>query len=963
VRRLVALGVAASFCFWCAGWSAEPTPESIALSRILSATATSSLATFHVKPGFRLELVTAEPLISSPVAIAFDENNRLFVVERRDETGPAGAGTHSGRVRVLEDTEGKGQFHASTVYADNLPWASAVACWSGGVFVAASPDILFLKDSRTNGVADVRRVVFTGFKSTNAPNAQTLPNNFNWGLDNRIHAATAGLAGFASGSPMPSAVSASLADTEFAFDPRSFAVIPEAGPAQSGLTFDDRGRKFVCDFMRPLRTPMYEPRYLDRNPFFPAPPEMVDVASPATAVFRFAAVEPPQLAGERPRINNVPAPIWLTNAQGCVVYRGNAFPSTCLGNVFIADPSAHVIHHVIVGEAGLGLTATRAPDEANTEFVSSSDPGFCPVQVVNGPDGALYVVDRRDGGGRGRIYRIVPTGFERPTPPRLGKGTPGGLVSMLSHPNGWQRDTVARLLYERQDPNSVLPLAKVLATSRAPLGRLHALHALDGLGALNSLHVLTALRDQDERVREHAVLLSEKLVKDGVLPDTVWNQLRLMTADASIRVRYQLALTAGELRRPARVQLLAGIPWRDPGNPWMQAAVLSSLADGARDIFVAVANDQRFRRSAAGQEWLDRLATMIGITGRTQEAAQVCEFVNQLQNEPQAAFGVLRALGDGLHCAHSSLDQVDPQNQMQPFYGQALNTVLGSFVPEPLEIAGIQLLGVTPYTFANTGDTLLLQLGSGYSEAIQAAAITTLGRYDDPRIGPGLIQRWSVLTPRLRYEACTALLARTGGVGAVLTALENGSIRRADLSSAQVNFLRTQHDPALSQRALRIFGLVPQRRPEAVQRFKPALGLKGASSRGRDTYLARCADCHTPGRAAQAIGPDLATAKIYGKEKLLTAILEPNASVRPDYPTYVVQTASGEALLGVLRNENAKAITLQQLNGVPVVLPSTGILYAQAQPWSLMPEGLEAGLTPQDMADLLEYVLWPTATP
>jgi putative heme-binding domain-containing protein len=238
-----------------------------------------------------------------------------------------------------------------------------------------------------------------------------------------------------------------------------------------------------------------------------------------------------------------------------------------------------------------------------------------------------------------------------------------------------------------------------------------------------------------------------------------------------------------------------------------------------------------------------------------------------------------------------------------------------------------------------------------------------LGRYNDPRIAPALIQRWGVLTPRLRCEAVTALLAQNDRSGAVLTALESGRIAGTDLSSAQVDFLRTHRDPAISRRALQLFGPVPWQRPEAVQRFKPALGLQGAADRGRGIFLARCAACHPPDHEVQALGPELVSAKIYGKERTLRAILEPNADVRRDYPTCVVETPEGEALIGLLRNENAATITVQQLNGVAVVLPRANIQYLQAQPWSLMPEGLEEGFAPQDMADLLSYILRPTTTP
>jgi putative membrane-bound dehydrogenase-like protein len=904
--------------------------------------------------------------------MAFDENGRLFVLERPDDPEANGTNAPLGRIRLLDHAEGDGEFHASTVYADKLPMASALACYGGGLFVAAGSDLLYLKDTKTNGIADVRKVVFSGFGSTKTANALALPNNFNWGLDNRIHAASGGVAALVPESSAPGAGLVSLVRADFSFDPRALTLHAEAGPAQSGLSFDNWGRMFTCDFLRPLRSPWYEPRYFARNPFLPPPPLMLEVASPATVIFQVASTNLLPVVTAGPRSTNQPAPSvvqgtnalvasWLTNAQGCVVYRGSAFPSNYLGNVFVADPAAHIIHRFVVREGGLGLTAVRPMEETNTEFVVSTDPSFRPVQIVNAPDGALYVADRQDAQDRGRIYRILPPDFKPPKPPRLGKATTYGLVATLSHPNGWQRDTAARLLYERRDPKAVPFLASLLEASRDPLARLHALHALDGLGALNPICVLNGLHDTEEHVREHAVLLSERLVRGGILPDAVWAQLRLMAADPSVRVRYQLAFTVGELRQPDNARVLAAILFRDGANPWMQAAVFSSLATGAGDLCVTLARDARVRRDPVGQQCLRRLAAMIGVTDRPAEVAKVIGFVDALQTEPQSAFALLYALGDGLHRARASLALADPGGRLQPFYDLALNGVMNYSVPEPLRVEGIRLLGVGPFTFANAGDLLLLQLGSGQSEAIQAAALATLGRFDDRRIAPAVMQRWRVLTPRLRNAAFTALLARTDRVAAVLAALESGLVSSADLSYAQVNFLRTCRDPALSERALRLLGPVPRQRPEAVRRFKPALGLKGDPARGRAIFFARCAACHLRGAALQAIGPDLADARIYGKERLLSAILQPSPGVRSDYLTYAVETMEGESFIGLLRDENRTAITLETSNGGAVVLPRTNVAFLRAQPWSLMPDGLEVGLAPQNMADLLEYVL--TAAP
>ena len=460
-------------------------------------------------------------------------------------------------------------------------------------------------------------------------------------------------------------------------------------------------------------------------------------------------------------------------------------------------------------------------------------------------------------------------------------------------------------------------------------------------------------------MRKHAVLLAEKLAQGSALPDAVWDQLFLMSADASVRVRYQLAFTVGELHRPDSAQVLGAILLRDPTNPWMQAAVFSSLAEGAGNLFVALGSNARVRNDPVGQEWLRRLAAMIGVKGLAAEVAQVFGFVDLLQSEPQQGFTLLYVLGDGLHRTRSSLALADPGERMQAFYTAAVTAVQNYSLLEPWRIGALQVLGVGPYTFANISDLLLLQVGSGQSEAIQSAALGALGRFDDPRIAPAVAQRCRALTPRLRSDALTALLARSDRVAAVMAGLESGLLRRADLTFAQVNYLRTQRDPAISERARRLFGLVPVQRPEAVKLFRPALSLRGTAARGREIFAARCSACHQWGGATPAIGPDLTTARIYGRQQVLTAILEPNAGARLDYLTYVAETADGESLVGLLRDQNPATITLQLLkNGAQIVLPRANLSYLQPQPWSLMPDGLEAGLTQQNMADLLDYLLY-----
>src|SRR5262249_42715434 len=158
----------------------------------------------------------------------------------------------------------------------------------------------------------------------------------------------------------------------------------------------------------------------------------------------------------------------------------------------------------------------------------------------------------------------VPEGFRRPKPPRLGEASTADLVALLEHPNGWHRDTASRLLYQRQDRSAVAPLGTLAHDGRTPLGRLHALYALDGLKALDVAAVLRALHDPDSRVREHALRLAERF---GSAPG-IRDQFAGMTDDPDLRVRYQLAFSLGAVPGEASSRALSRLARRDGNDPW-----------------------------------------------------------------------------------------------------------------------------------------------------------------------------------------------------------------------------------------------------------------------------------------------------------------------------------------------------------------------------------------------------------
>jgi putative membrane-bound dehydrogenase-like protein len=971
----------ALFAFAAQAAPPELKPED--LPRVPPTEKTNALKTFELKKGFQLQLAAAEPIVIDPIEISFDENGRMFVVEMRDYSEMREVHPHLGRIRMLMDTDGDGAFDAATVYADDLPWPTGVLCYDGGIFVVATPDILYLKDTDGDGKADIRQVVFTGYGAGKEKlNVQALVNCLRWGLDNRIHGQTAGNGGVVKRSGAADQAALQLQGRDFNFDPRAFDLRPENGGGQYGMCFDDHGRKFACSNSRHIMTFMYDAKYADRNPLYTLPPALVDIPvdGPAAEVFRRSPEEKWRIIRTQWRVTGVSPGIiegggrasgYFTGATGLTIYRGDAWPADYVGDAFTADIGSNLIHHKKVRRNGVGLLAERAPDEQKVEFLSSTDIWFRPAQMANAPDGCLYVcdmyreviehpwslpenikkyLDLNAGNDRGRIYRIAPEGFKPRPMPQLGKATTAQLVAFLEHRNAWHRETAARLLFQRQDTTAV-PLLVKLQRSSQSLARLHALYALDGLGALKEQQILTALSDADSYVREHGIKLGEKFFAEGVPSVGLWGRLRQMANDPDINVRYQLAFTLGEVNGNQKIAPLAEIARRDINSTWTRSAILSSLARGAGQMFTTLSADQSFRNAPAGQDFLKQLAVLVGARNQQDEINEVLGFLNQIRDS-SLLFSMAQSLAEGLHRIDRPFATAGGlvTNVLALAYAAADNNTM----PDATRIPAIHLL--SSLTYDESRDLLLGMLNLKQPQTVQLAAVSALSRFTDPRIGPDLIQHVPSLSPRVRAEAITALLARPDRANALLLAIGAGTIRASVLDTAQTRLLRNHRDPGIKALAQKVLAAPASNRQAVIDSLSAAITLKGDAVHGRKIYEERCISCHRAIGEGFSLGPDFVTVKTTGKEKLLTNIVDPNREVRPEFVSYVVDTKDDESLIGLVINETANSVTLRQAYGKETVVSRGKIEKMQSQGQSVMPEGLEAGLSAQDMADLLEFV-------
>jgi putative heme-binding domain-containing protein len=651
-----------------------------------------------------------------------------------------------------------------------------------------------------------------------------------------------------------------------------------------------------------------------------------------------------------------------------------------VGDAFIADCGSNLIHHKKVRADGITLRAERPADEQRTEFLTSNDTWFRPVQMANAPDGALYIIDMyreiiehpwslppslkkhldlNSGNNRGRIYRVVPEGFKQPSRPRLGSASSAELVQTLGHRNGGHRDTAARLLYERQDKTAVPLLERFVRESKSPLGRMHALWALDGHGALQAEQVTRAFDDPDERVREHAVRLAERFLPDKSAAPKLTERLLALAGDPAIHVRYQLAFTLGEMHSPQALNALATIVRRDASDLWVRAAVLSSLAEGAGEMFQRLvgglgdggrtSGEAAEKAQLALQTFVRELVQVIGARNDRTEVGRVLDYAAQA-SDPALAFALMHGLGEGLQRAKASL----PTDRIKPIIARARQLASDKTQPVPVRVQAVELLALTPFT--ESGELLLALLAQDEVPPVQLSAMQTVGRYADPAIGAALTKRWPSLTPRLRTEAVAQLVSRRERIGSLLDAIEANVIRRADLASPQIDFLMNNRDAAMRGRAIQLLTATStSTREEVMKTFQPALTLKGDAVKGRKTFTERCAFCHRLGGEGFMLGPDLVSVRNAGREKLLIGILDPSREVLPQFLTYEIETKDGTSQLGVLSNETSTSVTLRQPFGQEAIVQRANIASMRSRGQSIMPE-LEAGLTPADMADLLEYI-------
>ncbi len=998
---------------------------------------------FRLPPGFRIELAASEPLVADPVAMDFDAKGRLFVCEihgynlegyldvlelnktgvldkavRRVPANPGAvkeaAANQYGTVKLLEDTDGDGRFDRASVWADRLPPCYGVLAARDGVIVLCAPDVVYLADRDGDGKAEVRQTLFTGF---GIYDLWSRINNPRWGLDNWIYAANGiDSGGTIRGPAHPGGLR--MDSTSFRFKPDGSALEPASGSSGGyGLAMDDWGDRYmVTNQQHVLWIAPLPYRYLIRNPYYAAPNPVVNISSyghPAR-VYPTSEPDPWRLARSKDPAwvkfygaAEVTANGFFTAASGQAIYQADQFPEEYWGNHFSVDNAQNLVHRCLLVPQGAGYTARRPREDEKTEFLTSTEEWFRPVNLMTGPDGALYVVDMYRsiiedysaiprylqqlyidsliaGADKGRIWRVVHEGAAKPRRFDLTKAAGGELVKELASGNAWWRMTAQRLLVERGEKSVAAAVEALAREGKTPQARLHALYTLDGLKALGPAVVQRALEDSHWAVRMHALVLAERWLDKE---PAIFEKVLPLAEDPAPRVRLQLALSLGESRNPRAIQALRRLAAREGNDRWVQAAILSSSADSAKDLLVEIL--RRPGSAGEGRSLVPPLASIVGSRHKDEEIGHLLAAMAETQDAEGVSLQVacLRGLSEGLQRG-----KVEPLASPQ---GQAgLRRLLAGPSPQvaqsALTLAGLVRLAESAEMKAAFAAAAKTALDSGHSVEdrlaavtllrsaslkdlvptvrelldprqpldVQLAAVQAVSPVDDAEVATLLLGNWQSQTPKVQAAAMDAVFSRQNRLPSLLEAVAAGTVQRSNIDALRRVQLLENPDPQIRKRARDVLGSQATRkdREEVLNRYVATLSSPRDAKRGKVVFEKQCAKCHQVQGKGFVVGPDLSSTTRRSDEMLVSDVLDPSDQITIGYNQYSVITQEGRIFTGVLAAETATSVTLRREQAAEDVILRKDVDVMAASTNSMMPENLEKEVAPQELADLIAYL-------
>ncbi len=934
-----------------------------------------------------MELAAAEPLIKDPVDFEFNEEGDAMVLEMPGYPFE----DQQSRIVILKDKNNDGVYDDKVVFAEGLQLASSILPFRKGVLVAAPPYLLHVKDLNQDNKADAVDTLMGGFATEN------LQHNYNgltYGLDNWIYGANGGN----SGKPYwwgdtTSVVDLRGQDFRFNLDTKLLERLGESSGG-FGLGMDEFGHLFETHNTNHIASLVFPDRYLDKKQLIKDHTLFTISDHEENGLSRVYPV------GEQDtRVNHPEQSGYFSGACGITYYGGGALGKEYENTVWVADVVLNLIHVDKIKPSGASFSASRMMDKR--ELIASTDRAFRPVNMSVGPDGAMYLVDMyreviehpewipdeiekgldlEAGKDKGRIYKITrreTTVFDFKT-----FETIEGMISNLNHSNQWVRKTAHRLLIESDLKEEQVNAIQRLAASENEMARLHALWVLHLKNKLGIDQLLKGLQDFSSGIRENALIIAENyLAKNEVVLEKVMS----LCGDSDQRIRMQAALTLSTLPedqfnryRSTLINALTGSV-AFVSDDWNVAAITLASQHASSELFKAVITSDSNTKNIALLSSLAFVCTkaindvqvvMEGLSSSSLSSSQKRIILHPLLNT---------SINNSNSSIQSSIERLEQSNDIEMISELAalrkqlhlpasatflklsrvsLQHLLDHSLPDSIRYQQLALIAFLPYK--EKSDALFQCLQNTEPLNIQEAAMRQLSTYPEIEIGKRLVKQWNELGPQARRWASDLLLYNDIHHDALLTGLENGSINigemNFDLERRRTLLWWTDNEDT-KRRAKALFsdsGVT--NRKDAINQMKGALTLTGSVLNGDKVFQTICSNCHVYGSKGQRVGPVLTEISRKSKESLMHDILDPNAAVETKYINHRLETKGGIVHIGIVDSETDQSIVIKKMGGESVTVNKTDIKQFTSLGKSLMMEGLEGSMTPQEMADLLAFL-------
>ncbi|MEM6689205.1 MAG: neutral/alkaline non-lysosomal ceramidase N-terminal domain-containing protein [Planctomycetota bacterium] len=917
-----------------------------------------SLRCMQVPDGFRIELVANEPIISDPVNLAFAGDGSVWIVEMGDYP----LGKNGGRVKRLLDTDFDGKLDTAELFLDGLEFPTSVLPWRDGAIVIAAPDIFFARDTDGDGQADERETLLTGIGHANP---QHRASGFDWGLDGMVYFG----AGETDNLRLPGTKGMEVHGSDLRWNPDSGEFERLPGDTQFIRSRDRWGRWFGNSNSLPLFHYSID-RYdiLSRNPS----------VSKRQLVLR-PGVAPPVYPRSRTvdRFNDLFAKNRFTSACSSIVLRGTGLGNDMLDTALVCEPVHNLVARFKLEDEGPYIIGKRFEDDQPSDFITSTDTWSRPVRAVEAPDGSLWVVDMyrsviehpqwipdawqkrlnlRAGENAGRIYRICKSDADVWRPIDLQSLDITELIETLKSPNGILRDLACQRLLWHQPSNLREQVVPLLASSDAAV-RLQSFGLLCAAGCETEIDWRRMLGDSEPRIVARVIRLASddgKSYKAPLLdfyrkarPDNQFIQLALLVS----LVNTETNATDEPTRR--LVAKLAATSWaRDAmslASKQKAPIVLSELLDWLAP-----------RDSITPQDWQE-LQTCIEKLWKASDVktrqATLDDALSDIASEltsVQWMVMLVAARDDALAADRSALAQAAIQVR------EKLTDKNASL---DLRLRATQLFGSSLLPVSNQLDDLRAMLSPDQPGAIRKAALATAYRIQADETASILLSAWRELVPDERRTAGTTLLQRLDWTRRLVGALEQGDIAISDVDASTLNELQNYQNYSIMKRLGTLIAKPsPSERSSLVEHYTTEVDKRvGDASTGRQLFADHCAVCHRSstspsGELALSIGPEIANLKKWSTSQWVTAVLDPNATIEAKYKRYNVLTRSGQIFSGVVQEQSDLNLKIGQSDGKIVDIARSDIEELSDARVSMMPEGLESRLTPNDLSNIIAFL-------